>query len=241
VLHIVTWKWHPGHIGYTPQRVPYSAEHVNIMSAMLGRYAEKARVICVTDDPAGVKCKTFPLWNDCSALFNASGVQFPSCYRRLKLFDPATQRAMGIKKGDRIISIDLDTVIVGDISLLLARHESFVGWAVPGKNKARVFNGSMFSFDAGAYADVWGDFNAETSPSEAASKGFLGSDQAWISMKMQGQAGWTTDDGVYSYTRDILPHGSLPRNARIVIFHGKRKPWMEDAQRFDWVRQNYRT
>jgi hypothetical protein len=49
-------------------------------------------------------------------------------------------------------------------------------------------------------------------------------------------------DGVYSYRVDIKMggDGSLPKGARIVMFHGTVDPWSGEAQRLGWVREHYR-
>lgn len=124
----VLWKWHQD--GY---RFNYTSDHVNIMSAMLTRCCSVPhRVICITDDPVGVKCETFQLWDDHSQLRNASGAHLPSCYRRLKLFDTKTQESLGCVFDDRVCSIDLDAIVLQDIATLVQRKEPFVGWVVPG-------------------------------------------------------------------------------------------------------------
>lgn len=238
-MNVVFWKWKPRD-GYTALRVPYEAKAVNVATAMVRRnYRGDVRVICVTDDPAGVECETFPLWSDCETLQNASGANLPSCYRRLKLFDPATQREMGIAEGERIVSIDLDTVITGELNPLFDRPDRFVGWAVEGTYHPRVFNGSMWMLRAGSHPEVWTTFNPATSPRKAAIAGYRGSDQAWISYRLRHCAGWEAGDGVYSYHKDVRGR-SLPESARVVMFHGKLKPWMPAALAIDWVREHYR-
>ena len=71
---------------------------------------------------------------------------------------------------------------------------------------------------------------------------YFGSDQAWISFKIRGRLpGWTQNHGVYSYPRDVRKRQPFPHNARIVIFHGKRKPWdpiMETEA--PWIAKHWR-
>lgn len=234
MLHVVTFKWRSD-----SYRVRYSAEHVDVLEAMVRRhYRGDLRFVCITDDPRGIEAETAPLWDDCAGLTNASGRQLPSCYRRLKLFDPATQRDIGMRPGDRLVSLDLDTVCVGNLNALWDREDDFVGWALPGTHHPRVFNGSMWMLRAGAEAHVWRDFDPETSPAEAKAAQFLGSDQSWMSYRLQGRAGWTQADGVYSFPQALRSAQAVPADARVVMFHGFRKPWSPGM--VDWVRAAYR-
>src|SRR5690606_37323728 len=96
-----------------------------------------------------------------------------------------------IAPGDRVVQIDLDTVIVGDLNPLWDRYESFVGWAVKNRFHDRVFNGSMWMFQAREFSHVWRQFDPLKSPKEALDAGFLGSDQAVMTMMVgTEQAGW---------------------------------------------------
>lgn len=238
MLTIVAFKWNSNYA------IRYTAEHANVMAAMVARNCSLPhRFVCITDDPTGVLCDTHPLWDDASQLKNASGEHLPSCYRRLKLFDPATQKALGVRPGEAIVSIDLDTVIVDDIAPLIDRPDDFLGWSVPGSHHRRVFNGSMFMIRHGAHSEVWSEFDPETSPREAAQAGFRGSDQAWMSYRLAGHAsGWTHEDGVVSFAREGL--GSvdvLPSGLRVIMFHGYRKPWDDTVQQNTaWVLAHWR-
>src|SRR3972149_1020268 len=115
--HIVMWKWmQPGFIH------TYRAKHVNAMVTGLrvrGAVDDAVgRLVLVTDaggDGIDPSVDVRPLWADLRGLWNASGKHLPSCYRRLKLFDPATQAGLGIKPGDRVCSIDLAAAAVGGL------------------------------------------------------------------------------------------------------------------------------
>jgi hypothetical protein len=233
MLTVVTWKWRSDY------RVTYTAHHVNVLRDMVLRnYSGPIRFVCITDDPQGIEGETFPLWTDCAELRNASGAQLPSCYRRLRLFDPETQAMLGIRTGERVVSLDLDTVILGSLNPLWDRDEPFVGWSLPGTYHPRVFNGSMWMIRGGAEAHVWRDFDPETSPGEARNAQFLGSDQSWMSYRLQGRAGWTDADGVASYPLNLRYLVEHPADVRVAMFHGKQKPWMPGVQ--PWVRENWR-
>lgn len=237
MLTVVVWKWQqPGF------RVGYSAEIVDAMREMVARhYKQPHRFICITDDPTGVTAETFPLWADCSEMSNACGKHLPSCYRRLRLFSRKTTDEMGIALGSRVVSLDLDMVITADLTPLFERPERFIGWRVPGTRHAHVFNGSMWLFQAGKFDWLWDEFSPAKSPMRANDAGYFGSDQAWISYRLAGgEAGWTAQDGVYSFTRDIMRSRMLPRNTRVVSFNGKRKPWgPEVRQMAPWIVKYY--
>jgi hypothetical protein len=233
LIHVFCFKWNS-----PTYKVRYTAHHVNVVRDMVLRnYDGPIRFVCITDGPQGVEGETFPLWGDCAELVNASGQHLPSCYRRLKLFDPETQAALGVNSGDRLVSLDLDTVITGNLNSLWDRSDSFVGWALPGTYHPRVFNGSMWLLQAGAEANVWRKFDPNTSPAEARAAKYLGSDQSWMSYQLQGRAGWGETDGVFSYPNRFRGAQETPPQARIIMFHGFQKPW-DCTQR--WVRDHFR-
>jgi hypothetical protein len=151
----------------------------------------------------------------------------PSCYRRLKIFSGETTRAMGVKDGDPVASLDLDIVITGEIRSIfdLSEDFDFVAWRGIGTYRPVVYNGSLFMFRAGQLNWMWDDFDPEASPDQTREARYYGSDQAWMSYKLNGsKPGWDVEQGVYSYSRDVRGR-MLPTNARIVSFNGKAKPW----------------
>lgn len=240
MIHFVLWKWsQPG-----VDRDAYTAEHVNIMARMLMRnmVGHKYRVICITDDVAGIsECKTHPLWDDCFDKPNASGAHLPSCYRRLKLYDPATQEAMGIKRGERIMSIDLDALITGHLREVVQTQGRFVGWELKGTYHPRVYNGSLQMFTAGDLADVWRKFDPHTSPMEANRAGYKGSDQAWLSMLLVNRKDtvglkWPL---IASYPLNVRLQALHDARTRIVFYHGLTKPWSPAALRETRLTQQY--
>lgn len=241
LLHVVLWKWHqPGF------RFPYTSEYVNIVAQMVHRHRGRipVRIICVTDDPAGVtECETFPLWDDHDKLANRSGTRLPSCYRRLKLFDQATQIAMGISPGDRVTSLDLDTVLTGDMTPHWSKPHPFVGWAVRGTHHLRVFNGSMWMFTAGEQQHIWNNFDPNSTPDRCHRAGYLGSDQSWLSYnfaKSPHCGTWTYPHAV-SYPREVARRPILSKATSIVFFHGGKKPWDEKVQRDSpWIKQHWK-
>jgi len=229
-VHIVLWKWEQpsARVGSS-----YTAHYVNVMAAMLRRNNTlDARIICITDRADGItECETAPLWRDLDTIANATKDHLPSCYRRLKLYDYKTQRSLGIDKGDRILSIDLDSVICGNLNSVLQTEGRYVGWGLKGSHHLNVFNGSFQMFTSGDLQEIWSSFDPNTSPRECFRKGWLGSDQSWLSMNLIDQPGsvalrWPE---VASYPLQVKLMGHHSAKTRIMFFHGQIKPWSPEA------------
>lgn len=235
MLTVVTWKWKPLP-GYRSQ---FGPDTVNVLQRMVARhYPHPHRFVCVTDDATGIdpSVEIVPLWKDLGDLPAPHGVaRGPSCYRRLKAFAADA----GDLFGGRFVSLDLDTVVVGDLTPLWHRPEDFVIWG--DTNPRNLYNGSMWLMTAGARRHVWDRFNPKTAPDQVRAAGRYGSDQGWLSTVLgPNEARWTTQDGVYSYRNDLAADRlKLPSNARIVFFHGHQDPWGTYCQQIPWVRRNY--
>lgn len=237
----VLWKWEqPGF------RVAYLPEHVNTMCSMIRRHMKGVphRIVCVTDSSDGVtECETAPLWLDLNDTPNASGKQLPSCYRRLKLYDPKTQKDIGIDKGDRIISLDLDSLVTGPLTDVVDIEGKYVGWELSNHRQLPVFNGSLQMFTAGTLQYVWEEFDPLKSPKEAFDADYRGSDQAWLSYKLIGREGsvglkWPL---VASYPLQNRMQGILKRETSLIFFHGREKPWSPSAKlATPWIERYYR-
>lgn len=229
MISVVTFKWAtPGY------RAKFTSEHVNTLRRMVLRhYQAPHRFICITDDPAGLDggIEVVPLWDHHASVPNPTGGGRPSCYRRLKLFDPAMAEVIG----DRFVMLDLDCVICGDLSPLFDRPEDAVFWKSP--TNEWPYNGAMFMANTGARPQLWQDFDPLESPKLTQAAGYRGSDQAWISYKLGwNEATWTDRDGVYYYGK-IRNRQSVPANARIIFTTGGSAPW---TLRHPWVRKHYR-
>jgi hypothetical protein len=238
-LSIVTWLWSGATMG--PGRVQYVADHVNRLYSMVQRNLTLPhRFICVTDQPEGIRpeVEIVPMWPDLC--------QYGRCYRRLKVFDPAMREVLG----PRIVSIDLDTVIVGNIDHLFDRPEPFVIWGDRAQVAAAAgtpYCGSLFMLDIGYRPDVFTAFDPKIALDLRKTRGWVGSDQAWIGHMIPGAPVWKKADGIYSFRLDIQMHvpirqrgfiagrrqyaprpvfrnGELPEKARIVFFHGAEDP-----------------
>jgi len=196
------------------------------------------RFVCVTDQPEAIpRVEAIPIWTDLCDMPSPLGHSYPSCYRRLKVFAPDA----GEMFGDRLVSIDLDSVIVSDITPLFDRPEDVVLWGQSDFPGRQHYCGSLWMLKTGTRPQVWTTFNPQSSPKLARKAGARGSDQAWLSYVLGGrEATWTKKDGVYSYRKDLAKYGAgLPSDARVVFFHGREDPWNSRMQGIPWIQQHY--
>lgn len=235
MLTFLCWKWK------SPQayRSTFGPDSVHVLKRMIERhYHAPHRFVCVTDDTTGLEgIETFRLWDDYANIPNPNGAHNPSCYRRLKVFAPEA----GEWFGERLVSMDLDTVIVGDITELFNRPEDFVIWGESDFPKSQWYNGSLWMLRTGTRTKVWTKFNPRHSPRIARKAGARGSDQGWFSYILgPHEATWGRTDGVYSYRKHIAPKGNtLPADAKIVAFHGRVDPWSYVGQQIPFVKENW--
>jgi hypothetical protein len=229
VLTVVCWKW----AGW---RAIYTAEHVNVLELMLKTHLRiPHRLVCVTDDPTDVRCETMPIWDYPQVEVDKNK---PNCFRRLRLFSDEARDMFG----PRVLSIDLDCSILGDITPLITKHDFRIV-----QGRAAPYNGSMWLLRTGSRPQAWHDFDAEAFRDAVAGtknvvgRPFYGSDQAWLSSKLPGEATWSDADGVYQYRDLALRAPEFPNDARIVFFAGTRKPWDYSLKRhMPIIYQTYR-
>lgn len=238
MMIFVTWKWMPR----SRYRTMFRAEHVNTMLSMLTRhYHAPFELVCITDDPRGLDSavRAIPIWDTFADIPSPHGGVSPACYRRLRAFAPEMQDVIG----PRFVSVDLDVVIVDDITPLFGNAAvDFMIWRHRHRNTH--YNPTLFEMNAGARAKVFTEFNPHVSPILAKKAGFNGSDMAWISYILgPDEPGWTADDGVVAFRTDIMKRRdkSLPPGAKIVSFHGSDDPWSPHALRLSpWIEEHYR-
>lgn len=220
MLTVVTWLWRSPNY-----RTIFTAAHVNALARMVARhYRAPHKIVCVTNHPEGIDPAITIVADteDFADIASPHGGTSPSCYRRLRLMHPDAARWFG----ERFVSIDLDCVITADLRPLWDRSDEFVIWRDPLYPKQ--YCGSMLLMSAGARPQAWTQFN-RGSPAAARVAGFRGSDQAWLSYCLPGEATWSRADGVYSYRVDCA--NGYPPDARVVFYHGKVKPWDSEARR----------
>lgn len=160
------------------------------------------------------------------------------CFCRLRMFDTVWQSWN--KLNDRIVSLDLDAVIVGPIDELFDRPEPFL--ILRGANAANPnpFNASVMMLRPGFRPDVWSEFSL--AKAEATPFYEFPDDQGWIWHMLPNAAGWPVGapSGIYGFEKPGWPaYGSqrLPEGARIVAFIGKRKP--AQYTHVPWVKKHW--
>lgn len=208
-------------------------------------YAAPHRLICFTDQVEktthcvwdNAPYVLVPLWTEHADVPHPMGAHNPSCYRRLRLYSQWAREAIG----PRIVQLDLDMVITGDVTPLWNRPETFVFWQDQLNRHGRI-NGAMQLITPGARDSVWSAFDPKRAAVEGKKPGQWGSDQGWIAYNFpDGTYGtWGTGDGCYSWRVHCKPQGGqLPPDARIVNFHGADDPWtLTDS--VPWIKEHYR-
>ncbi len=229
MLTVLCWSW----------AGKFEPVYVNRLRAALARHLHlEHQVVCVTDDPTGIDpdIRTVPL---------TEFTNTPRCRRRMKQYDRDFARTIG----DRILSIDLDVVIVDDITPIVNRPEPVVCWKV---GYASVYSGSFVLFDADALHGLWTLFKADPDgyPKTAWPSG-VGSDQAMLNHYLKKQPPiphWTERDGFVTYFgvgyQRFEHHGvgpnrpTLPKGARIVVLGSADKRVMDEG-RYPWIRKHW--
>lgn len=235
MLTFVTWYWRGEN---RDSRYSFDAKSVNTLFRMVDRhYSAPHRNVCVTNLREGIdpSIEIVPDTEDWANLPNPNGRHNPSCYRRLRAFHPYAGQIFG----ERLVSIDLDTVIVGDLMPLFDRPEDFVIWGQSDYPRTQFYNGSLWMLRTGTRPKVWTKFD-KYAPLKARKSGQKGSDQGWLAHILgPNEATWGQRDGVVSYRVHVAPTGKLPENARVVSFHGRLNPWSYEVQNTPWIKEHW--
>lgn len=216
---------------YRGERDYYKAEHINAQLFMLENFAEEDfQVVCVTDTPEGInsKIQIIPCPVDDGAI-EPTDKRFPRCYRKLWNW---SQDATIL--GERICSIDLDTVIVGPWKKLVSRKEPCVMW----RGRGKILLGGAYLLDTGSYTSVWDDFDFALSPIKLREKRLQESDQGWLNYVMPKDIPtWNKEDGILHPT---LKLAELPKGTSVVSFGGIHKPWHKQSRiDYPWIDKFY--
>lgn len=236
-LSVVCWRWRRADGSHL-----FGPEYVNRLKLGLRKHLHiEHQLTCITDDPTGIDY-------DVRLLPIREFTDTPRCRRRLKQFDKRFAKAM---LGHRVLSIDLDVVIPGDITPLVDRPEPVVCWKV---GYARVFSGSFVLYNADALHGLYESYaqQPEAFPRKVQARG-VPSDQAMLNYFLAAHpeiaVGTLTDaDGIVTYFGDGYerfehlgvgpgqPH--LPPGARLVVLGSADKAVMDEG-RFDWIREHW--
>lgn len=225
-LIVTTWCWGE----------KYDDSYVQKLAASVHRNLTEAhRFICFTDRERnlGAGIEQWPIKVEDYRLTQVKG-----CFARLRLFDPNWQRQLGLVDGDRIVNLDIDLVVTGELDPLFNRADGFT--ILQGVNSQNLcpYNGSVWMLRAGYRPDVWRDFSLEAAVKVPFHS--FPDDQGWFWHKMPDAGAWTPADGVYGFQKPGWPNGeALPDSARMVAFFGWRDP--SKFTHLDWVQTHWRT
>ena len=237
MLSIVCWKWKAHAKSRRHQK--FTSEHVNTLKRMVARhYHDDHEFVCITDDPEGIDedVRIIPIWDHLAQVPNPMGLEYPRCYRRLFAFSDEFKELIP----GPFISLDLDCVIVDDVTDVFNAKEDFKIWAHSCQKQQ--YNGSMWLLRPGTRTKVWEEFDPDNSPRDVIENGYRGSDQGWFNLITPNEATWTFRDGIYNWDSSLAPREwRLPSDARVIFFCGSTNPWDEDAKRrAGWIDEHYR-
>lgn len=237
MITIFTYLWHDGPSKYNASH-QYTVEDVRLLKRMIDRnITVPYEFAVVTDRPDDfAECGDMRVvtidWTT-----HVSG----TCFVRLFTFSPLAK----ILLGDRVLQLDIDTVITRNIDHIVTRQEDIVCWRnptrLPRENPVKPgrswYNASVLLHRCGTYIDLWSKFDPKNPGCR--------DDQWWTSGVLGGYAPYFDGerDGVYRIAREDTPgsgvDGELPLNACIVTCPGsngkadnslvlERNPWIRE-------------
>lgn len=162
----------------------------------------------------------------------------PGCFCRLRMFGPDWQAENKVRYGDRIVCMDLDVVVTGELDVLFNCAESFKILQGANASNPCPFNGSLMMLRAGFHQEVWGKFNLGNAREVPFYE--FPDDQGWLHHMLPNAAGWKVgpQSGVYAFCKPGWPPGDvLPKDARLVVFPGWRSP--EKFKHLPWVKEHW--
>jgi hypothetical protein len=215
----------------------YDYQHVNALGRMVAHFLPRARFVCFTDTPEGIEYETHPI--------PAAPPMLPShrgrnCYWRMWFFSEECAKEFP----GRIMNIDLDTLVLRDLSPLVTDHNFRI-------LKAGVcpYNGGFWLHRTGTRPSIWRQLTRREvwlMRRDKRARRWVGSDQAWLAWKWPNAPLYTEADGCHYLMvyRPALPETvtEILNTARIVFFPGAPcgKPWTpEFASRYPAVHQAY--
>ncbi len=219
MLHVTTWLWGD----------KYGPHYLDRLRAALARNIKQPyRFIVLADKITST---------DGRPIQDIELTKVKGCFARLRMFDPQWQFIREIKEDERIVQIDVDSIITGELDPLFDRDEPFV--ILQGGNyQPCPYNGALWMLRAGAHPEVWSDFSLEAASTISYHE--FPDDQGWLWHKLPNAAGWQTGptSGCYVYQKPGWKTGErLPDGARYVTFSGKRSP--DKIAHLDWVQRHW--
>ena len=219
----VTFLWNNGFR-------PYKPEHVNLLAHSIRYFdPDPHRFVCITDEKGDFSplVDVVPMPKAAKALGHLQapqGKDFPASYRRLWLFsDEATSI------GDRVMLLDVDAMVVGDLRPLWKPRHHFVGWrpmSIWGKENR--IGGGTWLLKTGKLNWLWEKFiaNPQKLIDETKAIGWNGSDQAIMSRFLHKRFPvWPQMCGIYGSQDGLYSWDLPPKDAIIIHANGDAKYW----------------
>ena len=156
-------------------------------------------------------------------------------------------------KANKVLNLDIDVVITGNLDHIANRAEDFVIWRNPNFaeqgtaqnpwGQRAFYQSSVQLFVPGARPQLYEDFDPVKTPKWVNWR-FGGREQAWISERLSwDEPHFSERDGVYGAGRlgGKGVYSELPDNASIVSMPGARAPWQEEAkQNHPWIERYWK-
>lgn len=167
-----------------------------------------------------------------------------TCGRKLTIWAPDAAERIG----KRILSLDLDMVIVDDITPLIDRPEPIVMFRNPNYvdgGRRAFYQGSIQLMTAGGQPQVW-EWFFHPHRSRIINRRFGGFEQAWLSEMLPWDLpSWSHEDGIFGAgrigdwaTTNVIDE--LPAGARVVVFPGNREPSQAHVrEKFKFIAEHY--
>lgn len=177
----------------------YGPEYVNRLAAMVERHClQQHYFLCLTDDPTGVTCATAPI-----------GTDLTGWWSKLQLFNPESAL-----QSHRVFFMDLDTIIVGNIDLLVAYDGPFA--ILSDFYHEKEYGSAVMSIAPGFGHQIWTDYTE-------GQRGRWWGDQAWIKACVTEADRWQEmyPDLIVSYK--VHCTNGVPEGAALICFHGEPK------------------
>lgn len=179
----------------------YTPRHVaRLRDQVAANMTQPYRFVCLSD--IDVPCERIPLTQE-----------WPGWWSKIELFKPG--RFTG-----RVLYLDLDVTVVGSLDELADYPADFVAikdYVDP------TFNSSVMAWVAGGADDIFLKF---TPIQQQHQMGRHSGDQAWIyafAPRKPNAAHYFPRNWCPSYK--LRCRYSVPHGAKVVVFHGKPKPW----------------
>jgi hypothetical protein len=235
-LVIATYWWSPD---AGSKFIPYTAENVRELQRAVARNLTVPHEFAViTDQP-----DLFNDDKDIRAITLLRDTHVPkTCFARLMTFHPKGREIIG----ERVLQIDLDTLICGNIDHLVSREEDLVLWRNPALHPSKPgrsrYNTSILLHKCGTMPELWHAF-LELGKARIPAK----DDQWYLSDALGPDMPYFDGerDGVYRVapsptdTRGGIS-GALPANACVVTFPGSNGKWtlphIADAN--PWIKEH---